>query len=183
MKKIFISMPMRGKTDEQIKLERENAIAIITSNFSRERFFNNEEIKIIDSLISAEERENLTTVECLGLSISMLGKADYIVIVGDISRAKGCQIEKLVAQLYGIPILTLSLDNDGLYSLSPLEENMANKKLRDMTIDEVLKLCTKSDCHSCDFNDSVLGCLFGYPPHWLDYLDCEIEEADNEEET
>ena len=107
MKKIFISMPMRGRTDEQIKVDRENAIAIITSDFSRERFFNNEEIEIIDSLISAEEREKLSAVECLGRSISMLGKADYIVILGDISNARGCQIEKQVAQLYGIPIITL----------------------------------------------------------------------------
>lgn len=182
MKKIFISMPMRGRADDSIKVDRENAIAIITSDLSREHLFNNEEIEIIDSLISAEERENLSVVECLGHSISMLGKADYIVIVGDISRARGCQIEKHIAQLYEIPILTLSLDKDGLYLLSPLDENMANKKLRDMTIDEVLKMCTKSDCHSCDFNDSVLGCLFGYPPHWLDYLDCKIEEEEEEEE-
>ena len=73
MKKIFISMPMRGRTDEQIKVDRENAIAIITSNFSREQFFNNEEVEIIDSLIPAEEREKLSVVECLGRSIYMLG--------------------------------------------------------------------------------------------------------------
>lgn len=107
MKKIFISMPMRGRTDEQIKVDREDAIAIITSDFSRKRFFNNEEIEIIDSLISAEESENLSAVECLGRSISMLGKADYIVILGDISNSRGCQIEKQIAQLYKIPILTL----------------------------------------------------------------------------
>ena len=107
MIRIFISMPMSGRTDELIKIDRMNAISIITSDLSREHLFNNEEIEIIDSLISAEEREKLSVVECLGLSISMLGKADYIVIVGDISNSRGCQIEKQVAQLYGIPILTL----------------------------------------------------------------------------
>ena len=54
------------------------------------------------------------------------------------------------------------------------------KKLRDMTIDEVMRMCDKTDCHSCNFNDDVLGCLFGYPPHWIDYLDCEIKEEENE---
>ena len=179
MKRIFISMPMRGRTDELIKIYRMNAISIITSDLSREHLFNNEAIEIIDSLIPAKEREKLSVVECLGRSISMLGKADYIVIVGDISRARGCQIEKWVAQLYGIPILALSLDEDGSYLLSPLEENMAKKKLRDMTIDEVLKMCTdESDCHSCEFNHDIYGCLFGFPPHWLEYLDYEIKEKD-----
>ena len=108
MKKIFISMPLRGRADDSIKVDRENAIAIITSDLSREQLFNNEEIEIIDSLISAEERVKLSDVECLGHSISMLGKADYIVILGDISNSRGCQIEMLIAQLYGIPILTLN---------------------------------------------------------------------------
>ena len=44
MKKLFISQPMKGKTDEEILKEREKAIASAKRNFVED-----EEIEVIDS--------------------------------------------------------------------------------------------------------------------------------------
>lgn len=55
---------------------------------------------------------------------------------------------------------------------------MPKKKLRDMTIYEVFERCIEIDCYSCEFFDAKTGCLFGFPPGWLDFLNCEVEEAD-----
>lgn len=48
MKKLFISQPMKGKTDEEILKEREKAIASAKRNFAE-----SEEIEVIDSFSRA----------------------------------------------------------------------------------------------------------------------------------
>lgn len=48
MKKLFISQPMKGKTDEEILKEREKAIASAKRNFAE-----NEEIEVIDSFFQS----------------------------------------------------------------------------------------------------------------------------------
>ena len=42
MKKLFISQPMNGKTDDEIKLVREQAIALVQESIG-------EEVEVIDS--------------------------------------------------------------------------------------------------------------------------------------
>ena len=44
MKKLFISQPMKGKTDDEILKEGEKAIASAKRNFAE-----NEEVEVIDS--------------------------------------------------------------------------------------------------------------------------------------
>ena len=48
MKKLFISQPMKGKTDEEILKERETAIASAKRNFVED-----EEIEVIDSFFQS----------------------------------------------------------------------------------------------------------------------------------
>ena len=48
MKKLFISQPMKGKTDEEILKEREKAIASAKRNFAE-----NEEVEVIDSFFQS----------------------------------------------------------------------------------------------------------------------------------
>ena len=66
---IFISMPMNGKTKEEI-IKRRNEITILL----KERFGNN--ITIIDSII---EDTSLGPVWCLGQSISLMYNAELVV--------------------------------------------------------------------------------------------------------
>ena len=66
--KVFISQPMRDKTDEQIKSEREKAIKAI-----REK--HNEEVEIIDSFFE-NAPHNAKPLWFLGKSIELLADAD-----------------------------------------------------------------------------------------------------------
>ena len=59
---------------------------------------------------------------------------------------------------------------------------MAKKKLRDMTISELRNMCKKTTCHSCDFYSVETGCPLGFPPRWIMFIDCEIEDEENDKE-
>ena len=66
--KVFISQPMRDKTDEQIKSEREKAIKAI-----REK--HNEAVEIIDSFFE-NAPHNAKPLWFLGKSLELLADAD-----------------------------------------------------------------------------------------------------------
>ena len=99
MKRVFISQPMRGKTEEQILIEREQAIA-------RAKELAGEEIEVIDSYIEDYwcEAKN-EPLFMLGKSLELLATADVMYCAPGYERARGCRIEKLCALEYKIPIL------------------------------------------------------------------------------
>ena len=85
MKKLFISQPMKGKTDEEILKEREKAIASAKRNFAE-----SEEIEVIDSL---------------GKSLELLSTADIAYFAKGWENARGCRIENTCAIEYGITVI------------------------------------------------------------------------------
>lgn len=68
MKKLFISQPMNGKTDEQILSERENSIRIAKEILG-------EDVEVIDTFYT-DFSSNAKPLEYLARSISDLAKAD-----------------------------------------------------------------------------------------------------------
>ena len=97
MKKLFISCPMKGRTKENIcnSMERMHKIA--------EAMFG-EELEVIPTYIEDNPPENTrSAVWYLGESIKMLAEADYFIGVHYESTFTGCNIERDVAQSYGIP--------------------------------------------------------------------------------
>ncbi len=95
MKKLFISQPMRGKTDEEILAERKNAIA------SAEHYLN-EEVEVIDSFF---DDFNGRPLEFLAKSIALLATADIAYFAEGWENARGCKIERECAEKYGIDII------------------------------------------------------------------------------
>ena len=98
MKKVFISQPMRGLTDEEIMQQREilkNKIADILE----------EEVLILPSFFKEFEPKGNIPVAYLGKSISLMAEADVVYFGGDWKRARGCKIEYEVAKEYGIDII------------------------------------------------------------------------------
>ena len=89
--KIFISQPMKGRTDEEIMQER-NKIMTKWTNAS---------VEFIDSFF-CEPGKNST--ESLGKSIFLMGDADLVVFAPGWENARGCRIEHEVAKEYGIQI-------------------------------------------------------------------------------
>ena len=89
--KIFISQPMKDRTDEEIMQERNRIMAKWT----------NKSVEFIDSFF-CEPGKNST--DSLGKSISLMGEADLVVFAPGWQNARGCRIEHEVAKDYGIPI-------------------------------------------------------------------------------
>ena len=92
----MISQPMRGKTEEQRKEDREEAI----------EKFNKLHIEVVDTIFTEEAPENINgAIYYLSKSIEMLGQVDALYLMENWECARGCRIERAVAKEYGIKIL------------------------------------------------------------------------------
>ena len=105
MKKVFISQPMRGKTDEEILAERDEAIEKV------KQIYDGEEIEIIDSFFK-EAPADATPLWYLGDSIVLLSKADVVYFCNGWENARGCVIEYMCAEMYGIDIMLYNEESE-----------------------------------------------------------------------
>ena len=94
MKKLFISQPMKDKTDEQILAEREKAIAVAKEHVS-------EEVEVIDSFFQSAPAD-ARPLWFLGKSLELLSTADIAYFAPGWSEYRGCKIEHECAVQYGI---------------------------------------------------------------------------------
>lgn len=94
MKKLFISQPMRDKTDEQIEAERNRAIENAKEVLG-------EEVEVIQSFFKGAPHD-ATTLWYLGESIKLLGQADFVYFCKDWEKYRGCCIERECCIRYGI---------------------------------------------------------------------------------
>ena len=93
MKKLFISQPMRDKTDAEIKAEREKII-----NRVKEKYPN---VEVIDSFFEAAPHD-AKPLWFLGKSLELLSTADIAYFATDWNAYRGCKIEHTCAVEYGI---------------------------------------------------------------------------------
>ena len=101
MIKVFISQPMREKTEDQILSEREYAINLCKN------IFQNETIEVLDTYFKEFPNSNIKNpaVFYLGKSISKLSEADVAYFCPGWKNARGCIIEHEVAKQYEIRII------------------------------------------------------------------------------
>lgn len=95
MVRLFISQPMRGRSDEEIAAEREYA------KLAAERILK-DDVEVIDSFFQDGDKKPL---EYLGESLKLLAVADWVWFCDGWEQARGCKIENLCAREYGIPII------------------------------------------------------------------------------
>ena len=98
MKKLFISQPMKGKSDEEILKERENAIK------SAEELLE-EPVELIDSFFQSAPAD-ARPLWFLGKSLELLSTADIAFFAKGWEDARGCKIEHTCAVEYGITTIT-----------------------------------------------------------------------------
>ena len=100
MKKLFISQPLSGLTDEELLKAREEIRA-------RAEHAIGEPVELIDSFIKDYHGEinKYIPVWYLGKSIQLLSQADIAYFGGNWRNARGCKIEHEVARTYGIKII------------------------------------------------------------------------------
>lgn len=92
--KVFISQPMRDKTDEQILAERTRAIEVIKKQFGNDAV-------VLDSFFQ-EAPHDANPLWFLGQSIIILSQADVAYFIGDWKKYRGCKAENMLAHEYGI---------------------------------------------------------------------------------
>ena len=92
--KVFISQPMRDKTNEEIYKERRVVITKLKLKYS-------EPITVIDSFIESAPH-NANPLWYLSESIKKLGDADIALFCKDWELYRGCVIEHECAVRYGI---------------------------------------------------------------------------------
>lgn len=102
MKKIMISQPMRGKTDEEIKEVRNRFLKFAEKN----------NYEVVNTLFSKDwVKENLSKdvknipVFFLAKSIEKMSLCDTIYFAKGWENARGCLIEYMAARQYNIEII------------------------------------------------------------------------------
>lgn len=99
-KKIFISQPMNGRTDEQVLKDRACLIHWAKKKIS-------EDVKPLETFFD-DFGPAAKPLDYLARSIEFLAKADVAVFAPGWQDARGCRIEHQCAADYGITIMEVS---------------------------------------------------------------------------
>ena len=97
MKKVFISQPMNSRTDTEINKAKQKAVAEAKEILG-------ENVEVINSYIK-DAPKNLKPLWLLGESLKLLSTADVVYFAEGWEAMRGCRIEHLCAQEYGITII------------------------------------------------------------------------------
>lgn len=96
MKKLFVSVPMKGRTEEEIKasIQKMKKIAEI---------YEGEELELIDSYIEDNPpKDSKEAVWYLSESLKKLAQADVFIGICESYDWNGCEIERNTAERYDI---------------------------------------------------------------------------------
>lgn len=110
--KLFISQPMKDKTDEEILLERQEAFVkakrFLYDEYRKNMFDDINELEIdlelIDSFFQSAPVD-ARPLWFLGKSLELLSTADCVYFAPGWENYRGCKIEHLCAEQYGIKII------------------------------------------------------------------------------
>ena len=89
--KIFISQPMKNLSEEEIKADRKRAIEKVKNIYG-------DDVEIIDNYNNKYQKP----LVCLAKSIELLAAADIAYFCKGWNKARGCRIEYMCANDYGI---------------------------------------------------------------------------------
>lgn len=97
MKRVFISQPMKGLSNEEIESKRQEAVENI-------KVMLGDDVEIIDSFFK-DAPHDAKPLWYLAESIHLLATADYAYFVEGWQNARGCLIEYMCAGTYRIDII------------------------------------------------------------------------------
>ena len=106
--RLFISQPMRGKSDEEIESEREDLIAIAKAVYAGRG-----EVEVIDSFFKGGldvPAGAKAPLYYLSKSLELLATADVAIFAKDWREARGCRIEHECADGYGVARIELPVE-------------------------------------------------------------------------
>ena len=94
--KIFISRPMRGKTDAEILAERKRAIKAAKAKWG-------DDVEVLDGFFQGAPTE-AKPMWFLGESLKVMADADAVIVCKGWSDARGCKVEIAAADAYKLPV-------------------------------------------------------------------------------
>lgn len=97
MKKLFISQPMKDKTDAEILAVREQAIQSAKNLLG-------EDVEVIDSFFQ-DAPHDAKPLLFLAKFLELLATADVVYFAKDWEKYRGCRIENTCAVEYGITVI------------------------------------------------------------------------------
>lgn len=115
--KVFISIPMNGRTDEEVFAEIKNIKKIFTE-YAKEKL-PGEEIEFVNTYVQ-EQAPNTCVTEALwylGESIKILSMCDAVIFASGYRDARGCKIEYEVARSYDLKYYKLFTDYTTRYTI------------------------------------------------------------------
>lgn len=105
MKKVFISVPMKDRTKENIEksIKKMKIIAVT---------YLEEEVEFVNTIVEEKPPYNNSNeaIWYLGKSIEILSQCDVLVTLNNCYNFKGCRIEKDIAIYYGLNIIELNFN-------------------------------------------------------------------------
>lgn len=114
--RVFISVPMNGRTEEAIMADIEEAKAAFNKFFGLD--FDGDEVTFIHTFTPFLQEK--TPDECrndrvwyLGNSIKILSTCDIILFAKNSYRANGCNVEDHISDSYGIPSIRIDEKRKG----------------------------------------------------------------------
>lgn len=96
MKKLFISQPMNGLSNEAIETRRNEIIEAVKEDYG--------DIEVIDSFFK-DVPHDAKPLWFLGESLKKLSEADIVFFEDGWENARGCKIEHECASAYGLSII------------------------------------------------------------------------------
>ena len=101
-KKVYVALPMKGKATEEVIAEQEKLMARASEKLG-------EPCVLTESLSYHTDagQDRPLPLECLAHGLARLAKSDFVVFGHGWENARGCKIEHLCAEEYGVPILEL----------------------------------------------------------------------------
>lgn len=96
MKKLFVSVPMKGRSDKEIARSIEKMLRIA-------EVYEGEKLELINSWVDEEPLMSCNkAVWYLGKSFEKLAEADIFIGISEACAHSGCWLEAEAARLYGI---------------------------------------------------------------------------------
>lgn len=96
-KKLYISCPMKGRTEEAIRHDMDRMHKMAEIVFDKE-------LEVIPTYIENDPPKGVNwPIWYLGESIKKMAEADYFIGVVGLTQNRGCEVEARIARDYGIP--------------------------------------------------------------------------------
>lgn len=93
--KLFISCPMKGRTEENIRKSLEVMQRIAEA-------YTGETLQVINPYESKNFKSDAERIRSLSESIKLMAEADYFITFENYFEYRGCSVENQVAALYGL---------------------------------------------------------------------------------